>query len=696
MTKSPWASGRRFLAVWGSRDGLLLAVVAFLLGRARLPGLPPILGLAFVAAARDRFGERSLWTAAFVLLGTFLRPTADSWTAVVAILIFFPAYGRWGRPGAEKRLGIITAAVAVAAAAPLTLTGFAPERLIMALVGAGLAGVAAVWDRQVFPHLLGSSLERQNRDEPIPVYFFLASLLLGIAGWSVAGLPLLALAGGYLTLGLAERDGAGAGAFSGTALGGLLYLANCLPLGAMALFSLAGLLAGAFRRWGRGLSAAAYLIGGGLLLSSLDSPRLILRLALTLLLATAGHLIKPWTRWWPAEGADPTDDGRLRAFSALFQELAQSFNEVAPATESLSEGRLGYLLGTVGELVCSGCALYPDCWQNDLYRNYRAFLGLVVGLGTEGEAGPEALPPSVRLRCQRQNELRLALNYLREIYRLDRQWGRRVRETRTLVADQLRGLGTILAELAVGPGQPPPERPRQLSYRVGVAREAKDGGRVSGDAYLVRELAPGRLLVALADGMGAGPRAALESEAAVGLVGRLMTAGFDQETVLRTVNAVLFLRSEEDSFSTLDLLVIDLTGGESLLYKVGAAPTLMEKDGQVEVLAGSAPPIGILTEIRPEVRRLALEAGHRLILISDGVLSRQPDGVDYLRGFLQAAGNRNPKALAREILGGLGSAEDDRTVLVVELLANPPARHGPVTAAEPPQRVHWPASASRP
>lgn len=661
-----WAGWRSGLAALWGRDGLFLSLLALGLGRAGVPGLYPVLGLAYLAAVRDRFGERVLLAAPFVFLGSLWRGGAGFWTVLPATVLLLPAYGRFGRPGALLRLAVLTAAAALGGGLlPWILSGASPGRLVTALLSAGLAGGAAPLYQRALPTVFDLGRERRRREDPVSFHFLLLSLVSATLGWRLAGLPLLDVSGAYLVLGLADREGAGTGALTGTVVGTMAYLGGGEAATA-GLFSLAGVLAGSFRGLGRAFSTLFFLAGAAIFLGAFHGVSGLTAAAGALLLGSGLHLALPLSRLMPPAG--PEEVSPLHEFALAFEDLAKSFDEVAPAAEDLSEGRFGYLLGTVGEWVCAGCALYPECWQKDLYRNYRAFLALVVGLGGEGGPGRGAIPAGVRATCQRQEALELALRYLGEMYRLDRRWGLRLRETRGIVAEQLRGLGRILREMGGAPSRPEAVPHPTLTFRVGVAREAKDGTGISGDAYLVRELPGGKLLVVLADGMGAGPRAALESEAAVGLVGRLMGLGFDLETVLRTVNAVLLLRSPDDSFSALDLLLVDLSGGESLLYKVGSAPTLLLRDGRVEVIADGTPPIGILPEVRPEVHRLILSAGHRLLLVSDGVLGRGEAGLDYLRGYLVSSGRRDPRALARDILSGLGPAEDDRTALVIDLV----------------------------
>ena len=63
-----------------------------------------------------------------------------------------------------------------------------------------------------------------------------------------------------------------------------------------------------------------------------------------------------------------------------------------------------------------------------------------------------------------------------------------------------------------------------------------------------------------------------ESQAAVQLVEQLLLAGFQKDAVIRTVNTMLQLRSQE-SFATLDVLIVDAEKG-GRIFKIGAAQAI--------------------------------------------------------------------------------------------------------------------------
>jgi len=96
---------------------------------------------------------------------------------------------------------------------------------------------------------------------------------------------------------------------------------------------------------------------------------------------------------------------------------------------------------------------------------------------------------------------------------------------------------------------------------TGMSKMTKEGGRISGDNYSFIYPEPGTVVMTLSDGMGTGESACEESESVVELLEQFIEAGFRKESAIKLINSILVLRSEEQTFSTIDLSVINLYSG---------------------------------------------------------------------------------------------------------------------------------------
>lgn len=218
-----------------------------------------------------------------------------------------------------------------------------------------------------------------------------------------------------------------------------------------------------------------------------------------------------------------------------------------------------------------------------------------------------------------------------------------------------------------------PSREYEIVTRVASLARAKGG--VCGDNHAIIELSEGRVAILLSDGMGTGSRAALESSTAVSVLKHLLQAGFDCEFAVKTVNSILLLRSPEESFATVDLLVLNLYSGEAEFIKVGAVATYIKRGRQITTIDCRSLPIGILTSVEAEVTRRLLRPGDLVVMVTDGILEsglQQPHEGDWVVGALERLESDDPQVVALELLEqakarAAGNARDDMTVVVTRL-----------------------------
>ena len=204
---------------------------------------------------------------------------------------------------------------------------------------------------------------------------------------------------------------------------------------------------------------------------------------------------------------------------------------------------------------------------------------------------------------------------------------------------------------------------------AGVASRKKDGETVSGDAGTYFKCNNGKVYLLLCDGMGSGESAGRESGLAVRLLEEFLMTGVPADNALMTLASALALRGEEmGGFTTVDLLEADLFTGESVLYKMGAAPTYIRQGESVRRLSGSALPAGLNAGGGDGVDRfcLRLSPGDVVLMVSDGVCPTGED--DWLMEQLRQFRGASPRELAAKLVTCGGTqATDDRTALVVKL-----------------------------
>jgi stage II sporulation protein E len=185
---------------------------------------------------------------------------------------------------------------------------------------------------------------------------------------------------------------------------------------------------------------------------------------------------------------------------------------------------------------------------------------------------------------------------------------------------------------------------------TGVARAMKDN--VSGDNFSLLKLESGEYMIALSDGMGTGKEAGQESETVMALLEQLIEAGFKTETAIKLINSSLVLKSDKQSFSTIDMGIINLFTGMCEFTKIGAAAAFIKRDKWVETISSTTLPIGMFGNVDYDAVTKKLYEGDIIIMVTDGVLDsiREENKEAYMERMIAELKSNNPQEIANRIL----------------------------------------------
>ncbi len=204
----------------------------------------------------------------------------------------------------------------------------------------------------------------------------------------------------------------------------------------------------------------------------------------------------------------------------------------------------------------------------------------------------------------------------------------------------------------------------------GVAKAKKDGSNISGDTHSVVRISGNKFLLALSDGMGSGECAENISSASLSLIESFYKAGLNSNLILGTVNKLLAINTE-DSFTALDVSVINLNDCSADFIKYGSPYGFIVGDNGVRIIEGNTLPLGIIDELKPSVASAELNDGDVIVLVTDGIsdaFGSSGEVIDYLR----TVPAKNPQTLADGLLAQAvqlndGEHKDDMTVLAVRV-----------------------------
>ena len=485
----------------------------------------------------------------------------------------------------------------------------------------------------------------------------------------------------------------GAACLCGSAMGAAVGVVFGMTMDAAAaggayftcLYAFAALAAGAFRGAGRRLFALFFSLAAGCAAllgmggeSFLPS---IYEVAVAALLFAA----LPSAFWEGAsetllpEQAEVSDaTARLRQSSRRRAgEAAQAFYEMYLSMMSGAQyGRASAdeesraVFDTAAERVCRKCSICAYCWQKDYVSTLGALDDAAVPMLRRGRAEATDFPLHFSSRCIHFPQLLTAINTEITALLLRRQYRRQLDQERSRSRGQYAQLGELVAQ-AMSASEPPAATGREMSFDVAMGFTPKEGERLCGDSVTYFQSGGSLLYMLLSDGMGSGREAARESQMTLRLLEQFLKAGIDAEPALKTLNGALNLRSDDQgSFTTIDLLSVDLSRREAALYKYGAAPTYIKRQGTVRRLTGKALPAGLQEADRfPPPDRFPLEEDTFVLMISDGVAESGDD--IWLQDLLAGWHGEDPHVLVSLVLRECRArrgGDDDCSALCLYLL----------------------------
>lgn len=514
----------------------------------------------------------------------------------------------------------------------------------------------------------------------------LGCLIAGLAGYHLFNVSPSLLVGGLVMLAAASVQGPAGGAVAGATLGVTLALRGGTSHDIVGILVAGGFLAGWFDTKHWRLASVGLILGVLLYAVFIDLPASLE----TFWVSIAGAAVifqampdavvvmgKQWVDSLQPVSASDLFKERLTRIADVMREMARAFRvdeeQDPPQTQ---------LVQIVVDTVCKKCSLYRSCWEDEFYRSYRGMMDLCMR-AENGLVKADDMMGDLARRCIRPDEVAQAANVAVHREQERANFALRINESRLLAELQLTGLAQLVLEMAEEAPRDTRKRGNNqhaepIAYRVGLAKRPRRGGVISGDSELIADLSPTQVVFGLSDGMGVGPRAAWESGTAMSLLEQLLRAGFSQVLAVRAVNSTLLLRSVDDHFATLDLILLDREARRMEVVKVAASPTFITRRGEVFEIRSHSLPVGIVSEVAVDPVSTQVEPGDVVVMVTDGVMDMdQRRGEARLKQFLRDLPVSDPQMMAETILsfmlGDSGDGRDDALVMVIVLGKGVPA-----------------------
>jgi len=215
----------------------------------------------------------------------------------------------------------------------------------------------------------------------------------------------------------------------------------------------------------------------------------------------------------------------------------------------------------------------------------------------------------------------------------------------------------------------------KLLINAAISRATKKNSHTTGDNASVFSLDAGRVGIVLADGMGSGEMAAFQSSMVIELTKKLLLSGFNLATCVRLINDILMTNADKDTFSTVDLCVINLYTGAAEFVKTGACSSYLKSQGAQDVVMASSLPAGLIQSVEPDFDKKFLHSDDFLVMASDGVCDvlvtdSGNEIFEILDEFSGSSQELSDKILTRAVEKSGNLPLDDMTVIACSIKDN--------------------------
>lgn len=646
--------------------GLLLIALA----GAQMPGMRP-LGVAFAAT----FPAESAYIA---LIGLCAGMAAAKISALKYILSFFIYYIFIYMKKTEDssiKAAALGVSVLLAGMVSFLWTGFSQTEAILLIPEAVIAAAAF----RLFEHQ-GEHSAPGNFADLVIVGAALNGLIHAVIPY--ISLNAAVFAAFFLLMCIGYACDAPAAALSGAVLGFIMYMNEPACVKTAGMLAVAAMAASVMKVMGKGGVAAGFLCGLTVCVlynGSLGEWKIIdifMPTAVFVLLPEGMHyrISTAINRRTEPEFDDPDLSMRV---AAQLRTVAKAVSDLADGV-TFSPGRVKNeeqkeMFDTVASRVCRGCQMERNCWKKDSRKTYESMYELWRTMEEDGYCDYTNMPHAFRQVCMRSESFLSEFKHAYELYKQNALYRGEALSGRDIVARQYGEISNVINMLSHEVEAGAETREYSLRYRVNVCaeQEPKQGQAVCGDT-LIHFSRGNRYYVILCDGMGCGEAALAESRLTARLFTEFLKAGFEKETAVNMINSALALKADKESFSTVDLLEINMETGVCQFLKIGSAQSFIKTKSSIEEVSSKALPIGIMESIEVTAQEFQLKNNDLILMVSDGV-GEAGEGVlknDWIKKMIMLE-NRNDSELAKLILVGAKARmrfSDDITSVVIRII----------------------------
>ena len=139
----------------------------------------------------------------------------------------------------------------------------------------------------------------------------------------------------------------------------------------------------------------------------------------------------------------------MEQFSHVFEALSNSFSQIDEyAKKEEEEKELDYFLGNVTEKTCQMCFKKEQCWTKNFNTTYEGMQEIMYQMSENDGQLPQKAANEWGKYCRSGPKVINAISQELMYYEANQRLKKQVKESRKLVADQLRGVSAVMEDFA--------------------------------------------------------------------------------------------------------------------------------------------------------------------------------------------------------------------------------------------------------
>lgn len=365
-------------------------VLAFFIGRASIMDKLTPFGISFIAAY-ILVGKSNIYVFLSAILGIFTFhgfKGIDYFLAATIIIFLF------NKSTIIQRFSLIKSSIASGIIFTLTKLIFLfifKDVFIYDLFVIIFEGLVVFTLTYIFSHSFSvESIGGRYTNERIICTFITLSLILsGIHGFSILGVSIKNIISILFILYFGFSEGAFIGGTVGITLGMISYISQPEMPFIVAIYGLAGMLAGVFKDLGKAGSILGFLLGNGIIsfyingygTSFISLKELIISIIIFIFIyKPLNHYLSGYMEIAVGRTKEKTyshkkDEltiNRLNEISRVFKELGQTFKSSVEDNNACDVSEVYELVDDVANSLCSNCGMRKFCWEEGFYTDRKS------------------------------------------------------------------------------------------------------------------------------------------------------------------------------------------------------------------------------------------------------------------------------------------------------------------------------------